>query len=147
MRNFQDTFKTRKRTIYQYFFNLHDCTFKELENEINNLKTSLEFTQKNLEEKVAKVEKKLVSITDGVKELYYYQTGSEYVLQKTHRVERYCNEKMTESLRKKVKLGMNGKKKFNNYCWTGLTQMIQKLNGHQGRMKNRVEHLRQKANL
>ena len=66
--------------IYQYFFNLHDCAFKELENEINNLKTSLEFTQKNLEEKVAKVEKKLVSITDGVKELYYYQTGSEYVL-------------------------------------------------------------------
>ena len=29
MKNFQDTFKTRKRSfIYQYFFNLHDNTIK-----------------------------------------------------------------------------------------------------------------------
>ena len=28
MRNFQDTFKTRKRSFCQCFFNLHDSTFK-----------------------------------------------------------------------------------------------------------------------
>ena len=31
MENFQDTFEARKQSIYQYFFNLHDCTFKETE--------------------------------------------------------------------------------------------------------------------
>ena len=27
MRNFQDTFETRKAINYRWFFNLHDCTF------------------------------------------------------------------------------------------------------------------------
>ena len=31
MEHFQDTFEARKQSIYQYFFNLHDCTFKETE--------------------------------------------------------------------------------------------------------------------
>ena len=30
MRNFQDTYETRKRSFISPFFNLHDCTFNKL---------------------------------------------------------------------------------------------------------------------
>ena len=52
----------------------------ELKTEICDLKTSLEFTQKNLKGKVAQIEKKLVSITGDMTEIYDYQIDSEYYM-------------------------------------------------------------------
>ena len=49
---------------------------KELKNKTNDLKISLVFTPTNLDEKI---EEKLVSITDDVKEIYDNQIDSKYV--------------------------------------------------------------------
>lgn len=65
-----------------------------------------------------------MSITDDAKELYDYQIGSEYVLSKITELEdisRCSNERIDGIARKKVKLGMNARKKLKGYCWPNLT--------------------------
>ena len=53
-----------------------------LKNEIINLRQSFEFTQKNLEEKVDNVEKRMEKLDSDIQEIYEYQIDPKYIQEK-----------------------------------------------------------------
>ena len=57
-----------------------------LKNEIINLRQSFEFTQKNLEEKVDNVEKRMEKLDSDIQEIYEYQIDPKYIQEKAKNI-------------------------------------------------------------
>ena len=73
---FKEEFKKQKLSITNIISSNFTLTMKEtksLKQEVNDVKESIEFTQNDLEEKVANVEKKISTFEINMNEKYDYQ--------------------------------------------------------------------------
>ena len=57
-----------------------------LKNEIIDLRQNFEFTQKNLEEKVDNVEKRMEKLDSDIQEIYEYQIDPKYIQEKAKNI-------------------------------------------------------------
>ena len=72
---FQVKFKKQAENITNLISGNFKLTMQEihwLKNEVNDLRKSPEFTQKNLEEKVDNVEKRMEKLDNNIQEIYEY---------------------------------------------------------------------------
>ena len=72
---FQVKFKKQAENITNLISGNFKLTMQEihwLKNEVNDLRKSPEFTQKNLEEKVDTVEKRMEKLDNNIQEIYEY---------------------------------------------------------------------------
>ena len=87
---FQEEFKKQAENITNLISGNFKLTMQEihgLENEVNDLRKSLEFTQNNLEEKVDIVEKRMEKLESDIQEIYEYQIDPKYVQDKLTELE------------------------------------------------------------
>ena len=87
---FQEEFKKQAENITNLIGGNFKLTMQEihgLENEVNDLRKSLEFTQNNLEEKVDIVEKRMEKLESDIQEIYEYQIDPKYVQDKLTELE------------------------------------------------------------
>ena len=79
---FQEEFKKQAENITNLISGNFKLTMLEihgLKNKINDLRTTIEFTQNNLEEKVDNVEKRMEKLDSDIQEVFQYQIDPKYV--------------------------------------------------------------------